>query len=299
MIKKLIHWVVAVAVALLSMFAATGCRTNKDANSAGKGQGVELSGNDGTTGNSAATGLANASLPTRYNALTQSWKAWTDLEVSAKVQITSPTKLNGAGKVYMKRNEWISVSVRMLGFEVATLWVDNDSVVAIDKFHKKYLSESVASIFGTAGVSVGDIQDMLLGRAFLVGKGTATTSFRGMFDLREAENGWYILPKKQPSNYTYGFLASLTANELRGAAIDVDGFGSVSANYSDYFESRTCGWFAQSVSIENSRGKKIAATLKWDLNGAKFNTGLSKSCRIPDGYERIPASALNSLLKSF
>lgn len=289
MIKNIVRWVMAIVTAILTLFAASGCRSTK----------VVDSENDGSTEIVGGEAAAVKGLPARYVALANSWKPWNTLEVSAKVQISSPVKLNGAGKVYMKRGEWISVSVRMLGFEVATLWIDNDTIVAVDKYHKKYLAESTASLFGTAGVTVADMQDLLLGRAFLNGKGTATSADLNRFDLREADNGWYLLPKSQPEKFTYGFLVSLTANELRGAAIDVDGYGSVAANYADYFESRTSGWFAQTVSVENSRGKKVAATLRWDMNGAKFNQTVNKSRNIPEGYERIPASALASLLKSF
>lgn len=296
MIRKILHYVMLMVAALLGLFAATGCHSSKGSTTNANGQAVELS---GMTAVGPDGKVSEESLPKRYNALVDTWKPWKDMEVNAKVQITSPTKLNGAGKIYMKRGEWISVSVRMLGFEVATLWVDNDSLVAVDKFHKKYLAESTAALFGAAGVTVSDIQDLLLGRAFLSGKGTATPADRGNYDLRAAENGWYLLPRRQPEQFTYGFLVSLTDNALRGAAVDVEGYGSVSAYYSDYFESRTCGWFAQTVSVENSRGKKIAATLKWDLNGAKFNQGMNKKRNVPEGYERIPASSLSSLLKSF
>lgn len=284
----------ALVVALLSLFMASGCRSSKAAS-----QGGDISSAGAAAGAVELPGGGSVSLSARYKLLVDSWKPWKDLEVNAKVQLTSPAKLNGAGKVFMKRGEWISVSIRMLGFEVANLWLDNDSVVAIDKFHKKYVSESTSAIFGAAGVTVADIQDLLLGRAFLTDNGTITAADLGKFDLREADNGWYLLPKKQPDTFTYGFLASLTSGDLRGAAIDVDGFGSVTADYADYFESRTSGRFAQNVKVESSRGKKVAATLKWDLNGSKFNTGVAKSCRIPEGYERIPASALASLLKSF
>ena len=99
--------------------------------------------------------------------------------------------------------------------------------------------------------------------------------------------------------FSYGFLASNTSNALRGAIVEVKDFGTVSASYNDIFESRTCGWFAQEVNVETSRGKKISATLKWDLNGSKFNTGVVKTCRIPDNCERIEMSALTSLIKSF
>lgn len=276
-----------ILLAVILTASIAGCRSQKETASAGSDlrEGVAVP--------------ANTALNSRYTMLTESWKPWSDVEVGVKVSLTSPAKLNAAGKAWMKRGEWISISVRMLGFEVATLWVDRDSVVAVDKFHKKYVSQPTKKVLGDANVTIEDIQDMLMGRAFLAGRGTASVADRKLFDFEQADNGWYLLPRSQPEMYNYGFLASNTSNALRGAIIEVKDFGTVSANYNDIFESRTCGWFAQEVKLETSRGKKIAVTLRWDLNGSKFNTGVVKSCRIPDNCERIEMSSLTSLLKSF
>lgn len=276
-----------ILLAVILTASIAGCRSQKETASAGSDlrEGVAVP--------------ANTALNSRYTMLTESWKPWNDVEVGVKVSLTSPAKLNAAGKAWMKRGEWISISVRMLGFEVATFWVDRDSVVAVDKFHKKYVSQPTKKLLGDANVTIEDIQDMLMGRAFIAGRGTASVADRKLFDFEQADNGWYLLPRSQPEIYNYGFLASNTSNALRGAIVEVKNFGTVSANYNDIFESRTCGWFAQEVKLETSRGKKIAVTLRWDLNGSKFNTGVVKSCRIPDNCERIEMSSLTSLLKSF
>ncbi len=281
-------------ISILACWVLTGCRSSKESTGGSATEGIEIS-----NATSSSTSASGATLNTRYTRLTESWKDWTDVEMSVKVQLTSPAKFNAAGKAYMKRGEWISISIRMLGFEVASLWVDKDSIVAIDKYHKKYISEPTSSLLGGNNVTITDIQDLLTGRAFLTGHGTATTADRNQFDFEQATNGWYLLPKTQPEKFSYGFLASNSENALRGAVIDVPNYGSVSANYADIYESRTSGWFAQEVSIENSRGKKIAATLKWDMNGAKFNAGVAKSCKIPSGCERISTSTLTAILKKF
>lgn len=276
-----------VLIAVILTASIAGCRSQKGASSSDSDlrEGVTLP--------------SNTALNSRYTMLTESWKPWSDVEMGMKVTLSSPAKLNASGKAWMKRGEWISISVRMLGFEVASLWLDRDSVVAIDKFHKKYVSQPTSALLGQADISIEDIQDLLMGRAFLAGKGTASVADRKNFDFEEAQNGWYLLPKSQPELFDYGFLASNTSNALRGAIIEVKNFGSVSANYNDIFESRTCGWFAQEVKVETTRGKKIAVTLKWDLNGSKFNTGVVKSCRIPENCERIEMSSLANLLKNF
>lgn len=275
-----------ILLAVIVAGAIAGCRSQKGgAEGSGSREGVAVP--------------ANTALNSRYTMLAESWKPWSDMEVGVKLSLNSPARLNASGKAWMKRGEWISISVRMLGFEVATLWIDRDSVVAVDKFHKKYVSEPTSRLLGGSDVTIEEMQDVLTGRAFIVGRGTASVADRAKFDFKQAANGWYLLPKVQPERFNYGFLASNTSNALRGAIIEVKDFGSVSASYKDLFESRNGGWFAQEVGIETSRGKKIAATLKWDFNGAKFNTGVSKSCRIPDNCEKISMSSLTSLLKSF
>lgn len=289
-VLKTLSRIFLLAAIALSSGLMTGCRTQKGAATQTAGQ---------TETGEKPLYPVNTSLSSRYVTLTESWKPWNDLEAGVKIKLTSPAKINAAGKAYMKRGEWISISVRMLGFEVATLWIDSDSVVAVDKYHKKYVSEPTSKLLGSAGVTIENIQDMLTGRAFIAGGATASTADISLFDLEQAANGWYILPRRQPVEYTYGFLASNTANGLRGAIVDVKDHGAVSVNYSDIFESRTCGWFAQEVSVENFNKRKISATLQWDLNGAKFNTGLAKKCRIPDNCERIPLASLTSLLKNF
>lgn len=278
-------------IAIIAIATIAGCRSQKGNSSFGG-----YTGSDSIVEGSAGA-VQHASLASRYIMLTESWKPWRDVEMGVKFQLHSPAKLNAAGKIWMKRGEWISISVRMIGFEVATLWIDRDSVVAVDKFHKKYVSEPTATLLGSAGVTINDIQDLLMGRAFLAGEGTATQAERGKFDFEQAANGWYLIPRRQPQAFNYGFLASNNASELRGAIVEVKNYGSVSANYKGAFESRTCGWFSPEVTIENSRGKKISATLKWDLNGARFNTGATRSCKIPDGCEKISASTLTTLLK--
>lgn len=272
---------------LLLLVTATSCHSSKNIPQQGE-----------STTPPGEISLNNATLPQRYTLLTNSWKDWRDMEMGLKIQLTSPAKLNAAGKAYFKRGEWISISIRMIGFEVATLWVDRDSVVAVDKFHKKYISIPTPSLLGDSGLTIENIQDLLLGRAFIAGEGMATPEMRDKFDFEKQTNGWYLLPRKQPADFNYGFLASLTENALRGAVADLKKAGTVQAYYSDNYESRNCGWFAREVTVENSKGKRIRATLKWDLNGAKFNNGTTKSCRIPDDCEKIEASALPSLLKS-
>lgn len=286
--------------AIIPMIALSSCHSSKQAAAASGNTSTSTSTSTSiSTSGSVISNSGATSLPGRYKRLTGSWKSWNELEMGMKVQLTSPSRLNASGKAYMKRNEWISISIRMIGFEVATLWADKDSIVAVDKFHKKYVSVPTASVLGKSGITLANLQDMLLGRAFLAGGTEAKPDMADDFTFTSAENGWYILPRRQPEGLDYGFLASSTENALRGMVLDIINVGTIEARYNDNYESRNCGWFAREVSVENSKGKRIAVTLKWDINSAKFNSGSPRSLSIPADCEKIPMSTLTSLLKNF
>ena len=112
----------------------------------------------------------------RLTALCGSYAEWEDVQIPVRATLTSKNGLTCSGKAALKRGEWISISLRMLGFEVASVWIDRDSVHAVDRYHKIYLSESIARVMGNAGVTLTDIQDILMGRAFIAGPQGGTLS---------------------------------------------------------------------------------------------------------------------------
>lgn len=64
------------------------------------------------------------------------------------VSLKLPKRISASGTMTMTRGKDISISMRVLGIEVATLYITGDSVIALDKWHKYYLAESVESLLG-------------------------------------------------------------------------------------------------------------------------------------------------------
>ena len=64
----------------------------------------------------------------RYTELCNSYGWWEDVQMPVRLSLTAPKNLSVNARAAMKRGEWISLSVRMLGFEVASAFVDRDSV---------------------------------------------------------------------------------------------------------------------------------------------------------------------------
>lgn len=94
----------------------------------------------------------------------ESFGAWTSLEVPVQVSVTSPKSLSIGGRASMVQGRELLISLRFIGFEVAQLYADCDSVFAVDKMHKWYVAESIDRLGARTGLTLADLQGYLLGR---------------------------------------------------------------------------------------------------------------------------------------
>lgn len=230
----------------------------------------------------------------RYSELCRTYGDWQDVALPLKVSLRAPKSISLSARAEMKRGSWIYMSVRMLGFEVASVWVDNDSVHAIDRYHKAYLSESLSRIFGTTGVTVGDVQDLLLGRGFIVGGqgGTFTKAQEGAVRLSASADGLLVLPQTQPIGFEYGFILPADANRIGAATVTVGDKYAATVAYGEFITTTHSGAFASAADFEMVKGKKLAAGLDWNFHSAKWNTGLDRQWKRPSGYSRMSADKI-------
>ena len=235
----------------------------------------------------------------RYRALCASYGDWQEVSMPVRVTLTAPKSVSFSARAVMKRNEWISVSVRMLGFELASVWIDNDSIHAIDKYHKRYLSESISRIFAGAGVGIGDIQDLLTGRGFITGNGggTFTPAAATMLDIQSTPDGIIILPLNDNNpELKYGFMLSPTANNVLAASVETTQGHAGTVVYPE-FVTTPAGAFAATANL-SVVGKEARASIDWNFSSAKWNNGEKRSWKRPSGYKRINAEKLLKSLSS-
>lgn len=230
----------------------------------------------------------------RYQELCKTYGDWQDVTLPVRVSLEAPKSMSVSARASMKRDQWISISVRMLGFEVASMYVDRDSVHVVSRYHKAYVSESLQRIFGNNDVSVGDIQDLLLGRGFIIGPAgtTFTPALSTAVELSPSDEGLMILPAAQPQGFEYGFILAQDANRVAAASVSVRQTHSGTIIYNSPVETRQAGNFAGQAAIQVTAGKTIAASLQWNFPSAKWNTGETRSWSRPSGYTRMDASAL-------
>lgn len=222
---------------------------------------------------------------------------WTQLNLPLKVSLKSPEKVSLSGRIYMRHNHDIYITLRVLGMEVAYMYVNSDSIYAADKVHKYYIAEPIDKIFAGASLSIGDIQDALLGRAFINNRGTLTTDLLNQVTVAEEEdNSWTIAPQsKINGTISYSFRLSDSDNSMQSLIIDT-GSKQYSCSYSDPATIEGSR-FMQQVSIATKAGKtEIDATLTMDFDKVKWEVPTSARWRTPKNYQRINPRALSKAL---
>lgn len=224
---------------------------------------------------------------------------WTQLNLPLKVSLKSPDKLSLSGRIYMRRNHDIYVTLRVLGIEVANMYVNTDSIYVADKAHKYYLAEPIDKIFAGASLSIGDIQDALLGRAFINNRGTLSADMLNQVTVADGENNsWEISPQsKINGSISYSFRLSDSDNSMQSFTVDT-GSKQYSCSYS---EPTTIDGsrFMQRMSISTKVGKtEIDATLALDFDNVKWEVPESARWRTPKNYRRINPRALSQAFKN-
>ena len=91
--------------------------------------------------------------------------AWHTLYAPVKVNLSSPIAFGASGRATMVRDSLVHISMRFFGMEVAVLRATADSAWVVDKFHKIYSAMPLADLGARWGLTLGDVQDFLLGRA--------------------------------------------------------------------------------------------------------------------------------------
>ena len=174
--------------------------------------------------------------------------------------------------------------------------VTPDSVFAVDKFHRYLIAEPTEKLTARTGLTVGDMQNALLGRAFLPGQGAATASMSSRLTLGEEDGMLSIAPADAPAGYTWRMHAA-TLDDGRVALADltvsVDGQAPATAAYTPAAQLSPIGAIATAVDLRASvAGKKIDARLSYTADQARWNTGTTPSLPSLRGYTRVSAATL-------
>lgn len=273
----------AVAVALLS---SCGSRRATVAPDYGDASGLEV----------------NTDAKTDFAALAQSYTLWESVTMPVRVSMTSPKSFSISGTMKMRQGESILVSMRMFGMEVASAYADNDSVLIYAKAMNLYYSAPVAELSEKYGITLANIQSILLGQVFVPGAPALNASDIKEFKFDKKENAAFsFYPKKTPADIGWSYSAIRIGDEapvLVGMEITPAAGHPVLCTFTGH-EATGAGMAAGNISVTTGiNGKDVAVELTPTLSKARWNdTQAIKPPKISSKARRVNSDELYKMLK--
>lgn len=220
---------------------------------------------------------------------------WQTMQTGGNIKLSTGSSFSSAIQVRIVRDQAIYISLRpMLGIEVGRLLITADSLYAVDKVHKRYIAEKVSILTSGIPVTVSDVQDIFLGRPFILGKGTLNESNKAEMTVGNEKNTVILVPSEGYKGYNYAFTFD---NKSRITSLNITPQGSATAAYQVKYsevKATSAGNIAHAVNanatIEN---KKMALSLNYKDIEWNSNVKIDKS--IPSNYSRMSARDLFSM----
>lgn len=233
--------------------------------------------------------------------LSSTYSDWSTLELPVDFELVSPRHVNLRGKVYMERGKSIYISLRVLGMEVATLYVTDDMVYATEKLHKYYIAENVKDLLAGYDFTVANLQDLLLGRAFVAGADALTPKLAADVKITPIDDGsgnWTLTPPPL-RGLDYRFNIAPNPQHLRTLEVMPKGYNTVTCYYSQPTRTKLGGVLANVVTVKaRPRNMAVQANLTWNISSAKWDSGDMRQWKMPNGYTRLTRSDLMKLFTS-
>lgn len=227
---------------------------------------------------------------------------WTAVTMPVKLAMLSPVSASMSGRATLVRDKSMYISLRVLGMEVAYLYADSDSVFAADKVHRMYLAEDMASLSDSYGVSLSNIQDMLLGRVFELGGHTISETTTDRFTAKDEQIEERRVCVIEPRNVAPVSSIFITETDAYGLPSPVsfaarNGDDQMICYYGPMVHTEH-GSIASDATLRlDTHNTSASARVSWTVKNAKWNDNASPiNFKRPQGYTRVSAKELLKML---
>lgn len=228
---------------------------------------------------------SNIMLSSKLDSVGALYHSWNDVELPVDLELISPNEFSVSGRATMVKDKSIYISIRVFGFEAANIYINNDSIHATYKMGKIYIADDVRKLLKGYPVNVGDLQNILLGRAFILGDGTIKSA-NGISVLSKGAT-WEASPKCEIDGVNYYFTFNSVDDTLKLLTVLIQGANPVHCYYNN-IDNSAAGKVAEELTISaNANKQQLKASIKWNLKKAKWNTGATPKWKAPKGYKRV------------
>lgn len=232
------------------------------------------------------------------NALIATLNGWQTMQTGGNIKLSAGSSFSSSIQVRMVRDKDIYISLRpVLGIEVGKLLITADSIYAVDKIHKRYFAEKVSLLTAGIPVTVSDVQDIFLGRAFIIGKGTLNDANENQVGAAKAGSGFTVTPNEHYKGYVYSFAYDKSNNII---TLNIMPENSTTATYQVKYndvKATDAGKIAHSIKV-NATIEKKQFDLSLSYKNIDWNGNLKIEHGIPSGYKRMSARDLLSMFSN-
>ncbi len=275
--NKFIHILAIISLAMIT----AACGTTKKA--------TDTIPSGGNTGQSSTTTIDPLQL------ITSTLGNWQTMQTGGNISIKAGSNFSSSIQVRMVRDEAIFISLRpVLGIEVGKLLITADSLYAVDKVHKRYIAEKVSILTSGIPVTVSEVQDMFLGRPFIIGKGTINEELKSGINVSREGNTVILSPDEQFKGYGYAFTFDKQGHI---SSLDIIKAGNTSSDYKvNYGDVRgtTAGNIAHDINA-NAIVEKKKITFSLNYKDIDWNDKVKIDMGVPSNYKRMNARDLFSM----
>ena len=241
------------------------------------------------------TGETSTVIDNPADAVIATMEDWQTLQTGGNIKLSAGSSFSSSVQVRMVRDQAIYISLRpMLGIEVGKLLITADSLYAVDKVHKRYLAEKVSILTSGIPVTVSDVQDIFLGRPFIIGKGTLCEALKPAVTATHEGSAIVLAANETYKGYGYAFSFNKSCHIT---SLDIVPAGSTAAAYQVKYSDvkRTdAGNIAHGIDVNATIDKKKMA-FSLDYKNIEWNGNVKIDRNIPSGYTRMSAKDLFSM----
>ncbi len=222
---------------------------------------------------------------------------WQTAEISGKLRMNK-LPISPTIKIYMKKGEEISISVRasLLG-EVGRIEIAGDSVIAVNKMKRVYCAESISGIKYDYPDLIADIQSLLLARAVVLRAGELSplnADFLDFTPLSAISPSWLLsYPKGRTEDDELGYEYRINAQgQTERLLVDLstgDHDFSLALDYT-----YPSSGFDMNISFSSDGSKKFNALV--DFDNVKWEAKAPAPLNLGSRYTRL---GIKQFIKSF
>ena len=221
------------------------------------------------------------------------YKEWESMRVPVTLRVRTDKNLSISGTATMVRNKSVALSLKFFGMEIGQLHVSEDSIVVVDKVNKQYMVQPIGSALGGFDVNVANLQDLLTGRAFLLGTEQLTAQSKKDFEISDTNGNVKMTPRKQPSGVSYEFMMDGQSGNVSLLSVTIPGHDQATCSYTDVANTDVGNMAGAAMLAVVLKDKPLSVEFDWNFGKARWNDPAdSKEITIPSNYTRMNASEI-------